>query len=400
MALDSALHSFGLIFQVFLFDLILSGDNAVVIALACRELSSQQRAQAVMIGTGAAIALRVLLTALAGWLLHVPLLKLAGAAMLIVIAIRLLIEEEQDSPLSGDSPPPSGMLGAVTTVLIADLVMSLDNVVALAAVTQGSIFYLVLGLLLSVPLLMYGSVLMTGMLDRYPLLIPAAGALLGYVAGDIAVSDPIITEWINTQSPALTVVVPVLCAIFVVAESRIIERQRASLPRPERPTIAPVTVAPARYAPVAAPIEKIAAAETASVSEAPPSMPMASEKTPRSLLKRYWPIPVAAMGLLPGLAFWYALGGGLMPKPAADNAYSCQGGITIYYRHGGTLIRITSGGGEAVGRVDYKEISWGDLQAVTNKLHFTPPSEIENSGATTVTINGGNFHQIQCTLQK
>ena len=231
MALDSTLFTFGLVFQVFLLDLILSADNAVVIALACRSLPSQQVKLAMTIGTGAAIGLRVLLTTLVSWLLQVPLLKLVGAALLIVIAIRLLVEEEQDEQPAGDNAPAS-LWGAVLTVLIADLVMSLDNVVALAAVTQGSVLYLVLGLLLSVPLLMFGSKLMTSLLRSYPILIPAGGALLGYIAGSIAVSDPAIADWVNTQSPALQELVPLLCAIFVVMESRIIERRRDQLPHP------------------------------------------------------------------------------------------------------------------------------------------------------------------------
>ncbi len=135
------------------------------------------------------------------------------------------------------------------TVIIADVVMSLDNVVALSAVTQGDILYLVIGLVLSVLLLMFSSKLMIDLLRRYPILVPAAGALLGYIAGDIAVSDPAVADWVNTQSPALTGLVPLLCAVFVVAESRIIERRRRELPRPAAlagATMRPVPPRPSR----------------------------------------------------------------------------------------------------------------------------------------------------------
>lgn len=232
MTLDSLFHSLSLVLQVSLLDLILSGDNAVVIALSCRKLPPRQMKQAMLLGSGAAIGLRVLLTTMVSMLLQVAMLKLIGAVLLIVIAIRLLIAEERAGP-SPSETVPSGLWGAVMTVLVADLVMSLDNVVALAAVTQGNILYLVLGLMLSVALLMISSRLMINLLLRYPLLIPLAGALLGYVAGDIAVSDPAVANWVGTQSPALTGLVPLLCAAFVVAESRIIERQRRQLRRPE-----------------------------------------------------------------------------------------------------------------------------------------------------------------------
>ena len=244
MTLDSLFRALSLILQVSLLDLILSGDNAVVIALSCRRLPPRQMKQAMLLGSGAAIGLRVLLTLMVSMLLQVAMLKLIGAVLLIVIAIRLLIEEERAAQSPGDAVP-AGLGSAVMTVLVADLVMSLDNVVALAAVTQGSVLYLVLGLVVSVALLMISSSLMINLLRRYPLLIPGAGALLGYIAGGIAVSDPAVAVWVNTQSPALTGLVPVLCAVFVVAESRIIERRRRQLPRPTAPVAAPKLAPPA-----------------------------------------------------------------------------------------------------------------------------------------------------------
>ena len=246
MTFDSAFHGLSLIFQVFLLDLILSGDNAVVIALSCRSLPPRQLNQALLIGTGAAIGLRVLLTAVVSVLLKVPMLKLIGAMLLIVIGIRLLIEEERGARASKQNS--SGLWNAVTTVIIADVVMSLDNVVALAAVTQGDILFLTIGLVLSVLLLMFSSKLMIDLLQRYPILVPVAGALLGYIAGNIAVSDPAVADWVNTQSPALTGLVPLLCAVFVVAESRIIQRRRRELPRPAARQAA--TMRPAPPAPV------------------------------------------------------------------------------------------------------------------------------------------------------
>ncbi len=417
MEFDTAFHAVGLIFQVFLLDLILSGDNAVVIALACRSLPSRQVKQALMIGTGAAIGLRVLLTTVVSWLLQVSMLKLIGAVFLIVIAIRLLVEEEQDVPLADDDSP-SNLWGAVITVLTADLVMSLDNVVALAAVAQGSTLYLVFGLLLSVPLLMFGSKLMIHLLHRYPMLVPACGALLGYVAGSIAVSDPAIADAVSTQSPALTLIVPLLCAVFVVMESRIIARRRAQLPRPAR---LQVTLAKTP-APGALTIEAPAIA----ASPAPVTLPLETTVTttvPARLSTVSTRATPAFMGLLAITAvivltavLLNSLGedsdpaSGQDSDPAypgvattglgRDTAYVCPGAtVTVYYHHGSSSIRIVSDNGDAAGYVDSKNgISWNNLQSLIGKLHFTPPDKIEDD-AKTVTINGGSFPNIHCVRQ-
>lgn len=240
MDFDSFVHVVGIVFQVFLLDVLLSGDNALVIALACRSLPNQLRGRAVMLGTVFAIGLRVLLTGVVGFLLQVPFLKLLGAVMLLVIAIKLLLQEQSSTSVDENAQAvavENRLMSAVMVVVSADLALSLDNVVALAAAAQGSVLFLALGLLLSVPLLMYGSLFMTRLLDEYPLLIPAGSALLGWVAGQIAVSDPILADWVNTQAPALTVVIPMLSMVFVLVESRIIQRQSQQLvaPPPLRP---------------------------------------------------------------------------------------------------------------------------------------------------------------------
>jgi YjbE family integral membrane protein len=232
MELDGLMHALGMTLQVFFLDLILSGDNALVIAVACRSLPPQLMRKAVLLGTGFAILLRVLLTTVVGFLLQVPLLKLLGAALLISIAIKLLLGDEEGDALPGSAADSRQLWSAVSVVVMADLVLSLDNVVALAAAAQGSVLYLILGLLFSVPLLMYGSLFIARLLGELPLLIPLGAALLGWVAGQIAVSDPLLADWINTQAPALQVVVPLLCVVFVLVESRIIRERAAKLTPP------------------------------------------------------------------------------------------------------------------------------------------------------------------------
>ena len=229
MGFDNIFHYLNLTLEVFFVNLLLSGDNAVVIALACRSLPPALTRRAMLIGIDGAIALRVLLTIFASFLLSIPLLKLVGGVALTVIAIKLTVEEQRETK-SDQSPPKDapGLWSAVGTIIVADLVMSVDNVVALAAVAHGSIIILTMGLLMSVPLLIFGSVFVSVLLRRYPLLKLGGGAMLGWLAGDIAITDPMIMDWVNQQAPALTVVVPVLVIVFVLVESRIMENAQAT----------------------------------------------------------------------------------------------------------------------------------------------------------------------------
>ncbi|AXE28694.1 hypothetical protein DK842_01430 [Chromobacterium phragmitis] len=232
---DSLAHSLSLTFQVSFLDLILSGDNALVIALACRSLPETLRRRAVLWGTGCAIVLRALLASAAGALLRVPMLKLIGAVILLAIAIQLLLGGDEDGggeALAERAGHSQQLWNAVMLVVGADLALSLDNVVALAAAAQGSVMFLLLGLALSVPLLMYGSLLLSKLMDDYPLLIPAGAAVLGWLAGGLAASDALWGDWVASQAPALLVVAPMLGAGFVLLESRIIREQRARLPPP------------------------------------------------------------------------------------------------------------------------------------------------------------------------
>lgn len=235
MESDGASYFLGTSLKVFFIDLLLSGDNAIVIALACRSLTLHHMRQVVLMGTGVAIVLRVCLTMVVSYLLDVPGLKLAGALALIVIAIKLTVKEGERAENNGTSRADgkgSAKRGdrlwtAIGIILIADLAISLDNVVALAAVAQGNVVSLTLGLLASIPLLMYGNMFVTALLNRYPILIAAGGALLGWIAGDMGISDPVISDWVSTQAPALTVAMPLLGAVFVLLESRIIEQSQA-----------------------------------------------------------------------------------------------------------------------------------------------------------------------------
>jgi YjbE family integral membrane protein len=173
-------------------NLILSGDNAVVIALAARSLPARQQKAAVMWGSGAAVVMRIILTIFAVALLTLPWLKLVGSLLLFWIGVKLLVPQED----SADINASDNMISAVKTILIADLVMSIDNVIAVAAAAQGSMTLLILGLGISIPLVIFGSTLLLHLMERWPVIITIGGGLLGFVAGEMLVADPVLKDWL------------------------------------------------------------------------------------------------------------------------------------------------------------------------------------------------------------
>ena len=174
-------------------NIVLSGDNAVVIALAARSLPPKQQKQAIFWGAGAAIVLRIILTVFAVALLTFPWLKLVGAALLLWIGVKLLIPEEGGENVDASD----SLIAAIKTILIADLVMSLDNVIAVAAAAGGSLTLLILGLAISIPLVIFGATMLIKVMERWPVIITLGAALLGFVAGEMAVTDPAIGDWVK-----------------------------------------------------------------------------------------------------------------------------------------------------------------------------------------------------------
>ncbi len=171
-------------------NIILSGDNAVVIALAARSLPPAQQKKAVFFGSGAAVVLRIILTVVAAKLLALPYLQIIGGLLLLWIGVQLLGGEEE----SDDGGKQQGsLMVAIRTILIADLVMSLDNVIAVAAAAQGNMVLLVLGLAISIPLVIFGSTLMIKLMERFPIIVVLGAALIGWVAGETIASDAAVT---------------------------------------------------------------------------------------------------------------------------------------------------------------------------------------------------------------
>src|SRR5438105_5900547 len=175
-------------------NVLLSGDNALVIALACRGLAPRQRLWGMIFGAGAAVILRIIFTGIVASLMALPYLKLVGGLALIVIAAKLLVPENEDED---DVESASHLWQAVQIVVVADIVMSLDNVIAVAAAANGSVPLLVLGLAISVPLIVAGAALIMALLNKLPVLVWAGAALLGWVAGDVIATDPAIHPKLN-----------------------------------------------------------------------------------------------------------------------------------------------------------------------------------------------------------
>lgn len=232
-------------------NIILSGDNAVVIALAARSLPERQQKQAVFWGAGAAVVMRIVLTVVAVELLKFPYLKIIGGLLLFWIAVKLLLPED-----GGDDVESSdNLFQAIKTILIADLVMSLDNVIAVAAAAKGSLLLLIIGLALSIPLVIFGATLLMTLMERFPVIVTLGAAILGWVAGEMTVTDPVLVDWIETNLPWMHLHLPlglgsiswaqVAGAIFVVvlgkwlaaraAETGIVEIPEQEQNRPKQP---------------------------------------------------------------------------------------------------------------------------------------------------------------------
>lgn len=189
--------------QIIMIDILLGGDNAVVIALACRQLPPGLRTKGILWGTAGAILLRIVLIAFALTLLQVPFLKLVGAGLLVWIGVKLLVPEDEDahSNIQGSDK----LWAAVKTIIVADLVMSIDNVIAIAGAATGAgethqLTLVVFGLLVSIPIIVWGSQLVLKLMDRFPLIITVGGMLLGWIAGTMAHSDPAVVGYIPQDS--------------------------------------------------------------------------------------------------------------------------------------------------------------------------------------------------------
>lgn len=199
--------------QIIWINVLLSGDNAIVIALACRSLPQKQRFVGMVLGTGVALLLRLIFAAVVSTLMLLPYVKIVGGLALFWIAVKLLVPGEESA--NGESS--DSLWRAVKLIAIADIVMSLDNVIAVAAVADGSLALLVFGLGISIPAIVAGANIIMAMLNYFPLIIWAGAGLLGWIAGDVIASDPIITSYAASFGPSVPEKVKLICAIVGMA---------------------------------------------------------------------------------------------------------------------------------------------------------------------------------------
>ena len=224
--------SWAAVFQIILIDILLGGDNAVVIALACRNLPKKERMQGILWGTAGAIILRVVLIAFALTLLSVPYLKIVGALLLVWIGIKLLIPEEDEH---GNVAGGATVLSAVKTIIVADFVMSLDNVIAIAGAAQGAeaghqLGLVIFGLVVSVPIIIWGSTLVLKLIDRFPSVVIFGAGLLGWIAGGMLLTDVVLVKWLGEPTSTMKLSAEIAGAAFIVIVGLLLaKRKRAAM---------------------------------------------------------------------------------------------------------------------------------------------------------------------------
>ena len=217
------------VMQIIAIDIVLGGDNAVVIALACRRLPEKQRKLGIFWGVFGAITLRVVLIFFALNLLAIPYLKIVGAALLIWIGVKLLQPEPEGAH---EIDASTTLIGAIKTIIVADAVMSLDNVIAIAGAAKDDIALVTFGLVISVPIIVWGSQLVMKVMDRYPVTIAIGAGLLGWIAGDMVVTDVVTKEWVSTQAKYLQWIAPASVALLVIAAGKLLAARKPVKPQP------------------------------------------------------------------------------------------------------------------------------------------------------------------------
>ena len=225
--------------QILFVDLLLGADNALVIALACRSLRPEDMRRAATLGVAGAIVVRLLMSILATWLLSVPFLQIAGALALILIAMNL---SHDDALGSGRPRSTSDLWSAAAVIVVADAAMGLDNVVALAAIARGNFWLLAIGIAFSVPILAYGGIVLSQWLARTPALVAFGAALLGWIAGGMALADPAVAPWADANGPGLVAIAPLLGAAFVYLYGKMGTREA---PSDAAPRVTPQAATPA-----------------------------------------------------------------------------------------------------------------------------------------------------------
>jgi YjbE family integral membrane protein len=419
MESDPSLLSLNVAMGVLLVDILLSGDNAIVIALACRSLSKEHRVKALWLGVLGAFLARLVLASSATLALRLPLIKLIGGLILLKISIELLVNNAKNErlPEGPQRSSASDLFAAAKTIVLADIVMSLDNVLALSVITQNSFQMLFVGLLISIPILMFGSLYISRVLDVFPYVIWAGGAILGAVGGALMIDDPIFGGAFSNASSIGNLVVPAIAAAFVVMQSRIVVSNEASMhgrPKPKpmfailfsrpalpvlsRAPMVPVTHALVTSEPVSQTAQGLAVEDFGS-----PARVSVLNEAPALTKNRFFRNGYLAMvvaGLLLILAAWgigYLVNSPLLPLPEGFITYRCkEPAMSISYLPGAKKIRFTSPTGVVGTTVIKDRIVWDDYRTAGKALNIPPPIKIVSADTFKLIVTGGMFENASC----
>jgi YjbE family integral membrane protein len=214
------------LFKIAVINVVLSGDNAVVIALACRSLPPRQQRNAFIVGTGGIVVLMTALTACAAMLMSLPYIQIIGSVLLVWIGVKLQMPEDEQ----GDVDESHGFWEAVKTIIIADIVMSMDNVLGMAGAAKGHFGMLFVGLLITMPLILFGSAMLMKLMERFPVVVTIGAGLLGYVAGEMVVEDLAVKGWVEAHAPTLDIVAPLVGVAIVLFFGKWLAARKTAAP--------------------------------------------------------------------------------------------------------------------------------------------------------------------------
>ena len=415
MEADASLLSLNVGLGVLLVDILLSGDNAIVIALVCRTLSPAHRSKALWLGVLGAFVARLVLTSVASLAMNLPLIKLIGGLLLLKIAIDLMVDNASANglPIDAERSNADDMFTAAKTIVLADLVMSLDNVVALSAITQNNFPMLVVGLLLSIPILMFGSLYIGRLLTVFPWLIWVGGAMLGGVSGALIIEDPVFGGVFNSASSLANLFVPVLAAVFVVQISRVIAHNASSmraLPKPR--TLFDIvwhgraqwsTAMPQSARDVGPMLSALPAVMATALAATAQPVDAVVSAAPRPAAT---PQPRGEHRLVIGLGLFMVASGGLMyymlnayepPGPDTLLSYFCkEPALSIRFQPRAKQIRFATPKGTVNATLLEDRIVWDDYREAGARLALEPPVKIILVDAGKLVVNGGMFDNTTC----
>ena len=412
---------------VVLMDLLLSGDNAIVIALACRGLRPALQPKALLLGVIGALLTRMVFTSCANLLMQLPLLKLIGGLTLLKIAIDLIVKNHNPRRVHLPSSETHDLWAAAKTIVLADIVMSLDNVLALSAVTQNNWQMLLIGLLLSLPMLMFGSVYVSRLLDAFPNFLWLGAAILGGVAGRLIADEAALEGVFGGPSSVANLVFPVLCAAFVVLMSRAIAANAQKLqgrPRPlalfdilwpresahvaqdkgQDPEEATATATAVAPAPVVTGIDSAvsgagAVSATAPMAKPRPSLPPAAAAGEHRVFIALGVFMLLCLGM--GFYLMTAYQPAEVTVSNVAFTYQCnRPSVTITLSPDAKLVRMVASSASVEAPLVNHQILWQDYAQASRQLAFAPPTQIALLANTKIVVDGGAYNNADCFLQK